>query len=176
MNKKYIRQQIIDTDNSEINDESHRLLNNIHNKLDNSPALNGGFDKLLYKIDGIEKCQFQIVEKVDKIHEAIYHPDDGLFSRIAYNKATQVESMIKVEKHVHVLNDWKTSAELSDKASEKEIEHLQLKLQKLETNIENIQKLQSVVLASGKWLGVAIGGGLITAALRVFFNGVKMLP
>ena len=84
--------------------------------------------------------------------------------------------MIKVEKHVHVLNDWKTSTELSDKTSEKEIENLQLKLQKVETNIENIQKLQSLVLASGKWLTVAIGGGLITAAFRVFFNGIKMLP
>ena len=176
MNKKYNHRQIIDTDNSEISEESQRLLHNIHNKLDNSPALNGGFDKLLYIIDGIEKSQTQIVETIDKIHEAIYHPDDGLFSRIAYNKATHVESMIKVEKHVHVLNDWKTSTELSDKTSEKEIENLQLKLQKVETNIENIQKLQSLVLASGKWLTVAIGGGLITAAFRVFFNGIKMLP
>ena len=48
MNKKYNHRQIIDTDNSEISEESQRLLHNIHNKLDNSPALNGGFDKLLY--------------------------------------------------------------------------------------------------------------------------------
>jgi len=178
MNKKYIRRQIIDTDRdaNDSDENSVRLLHNIHEKLDNSPALNGGFDRLLYKIDGIEKSQVQIVEKVDKIHDAIYHPDDGLFARIAYNKATQTESMVKVEKQVSDLVDWKHHAESADENCEKEADELQLKIQKLEVSINNIEKFQSLATAGVKWLLVAIGGGLITMVMRVFFNGVKMLP
>lgn len=178
MNKKNIHRQIIDSDKTDVEPESNsvRLLHNIHQKLDNSPALNGGFDRLLYKIDGIEKSQVQIVEKVDKIHEAIYHPDDGLFARIAYNKATQAESMVKVEKQVSDLVGWKHHAESADENCEKEADELQLKIQKIEASINNIEKFQSLTTASAKWLLVAIGGGLTTMIMRVFFNGVKMLP
>ena len=85
---------------------SERLLQNIQQKLEKSAALNGGFDKLLYKIEGIENSQNQIGTKVDKIHEAIYHPDDGLFARIAANKSEQNENVTKIEKQVVELSTW----------------------------------------------------------------------
>ena len=70
MNKKFNRKQTHFDDDVDSVDQN--LLHNIHHKLDNSPALNGGFDRLLYKIDGIEKSQVQIVEKVDKIYKELY--------------------------------------------------------------------------------------------------------
>ena len=68
MNKKNIHRQIIDSGETDVEPDTNsvRLLHNIHQKLDSSPALNCGFDRLLYKIDGIEKSQVQIVEKVEK--------------------------------------------------------------------------------------------------------------
>ena len=109
MNKKNIRKRS-SFEELEMNDEqeSSKLIKNIHQKIDSSAALNGGFDRLLYKIDGIEKSQTQIVQKVDKIHEAIYHPDDGLFSRIATNKANQAESLNKLEQQIDEISYWKS--------------------------------------------------------------------
>jgi len=176
MNKKNIRRQLIEVDESDVNESSVRLLHNIHKKLDDSPALNGGFDRLLYKIDGIEKSQVQIVEKVDMIHEAIYHPDDGLFARIAANKAIQVESTNRVEKHVDELIVWKKEAEVDGETCEKEADELQLKIQKIESSIENIEKFNGLTTATVKWMLAAVGGAFLTVLFKLFFNVVKFLP
>jgi len=176
MNKKNIRRQIIEVDESNVNEKSVELLHNIHKKLDDSPALNGGFDKLLYKIDGIEKSQIQIVEKVDMIHEAIYHPDDGLFARIAANKATQVESTNRVEKNVDDIMAWKKEAEIVGETCEKEADELQLKIQKIESSIENIEKFNETTTATIKWTLAAVGGAILTVLFKLFLNAVKFLP
>lgn len=178
MNKKINRHQSFsrESDAVEPDEKSVRLLHNIQEKLEGSPALNGGFDRLLYKIDGIEKSQNQIVEKVDKIHEAIYHPDDGLFARIAANKASQVESINKVEKQVIDLVEWKNEAEDADEDCEKEADQLQLKLQQLEMSISNIEKFQSIILSSVKWAAAAVGGGALTLVAKVLYNSIKLLP
>lgn len=182
MNKKNNHRQYykVEEDADDVDDDHNRksvnLLQNIHHKLDNSPALNGGFDRLLYKIDGIEKSQGQIVEKVDKIHEAIYHPDDGLFARIAANKASQVESINKVEKQIVDLVEWKDEAKLADEDCEKDADQLQLKLQQLEMSITNIEKFQSFIISSLKWVGAAVGGGIITLIAKVLYNSIKILP
>ena len=178
MNKKINRRRNIN-DVTEHDDEPHEsvaLLHNIHHKLDNSPALNGGFDRLLYKIDGIEKSQVQISEKVDKIHDAIYNPDDGLFARIAANKASQVESAVRIEKQVDDLIDWRDQAESVGVNCEKEADELQLKLQKLESSVEGIEKFQSLTAAAMKWSLAAIGGGLITLIFKVLYQAIKILP
>jgi chromosome segregation ATPase len=48
----------------------------------NSPVFNGGFDKLLMKVDAIENSQKQTSELISTINKTIYEPDDGLYSRI----------------------------------------------------------------------------------------------
>ena len=178
MNKKINRRQTYMPDEHEENADEHsvRLLHTIHKKLDASPALNGGFDRLLYKIDGIEKSQGQIVEKVDKIHDAIYHPDDGLFARIASTKAAQVESVGRVEKQVEDLVNWKAQAEDADEDCEKEADELQLKLQHLQTSLENVEKFQSLTMAGLKWTLAAVAGGAITLLFKLLYNVVKVLP
>jgi len=57
------------------------VLEAIHKKIVSSAALNGGFDILMFKIEKIEQNQEQLVNKVDKIHDAIYDPNDGIFSK-----------------------------------------------------------------------------------------------
>jgi len=176
MNKKNNHRQHIDEDVEDRDERSVRLLRTINDKLDNSPALNGGFDRLLFKIDGIEKSQGQIVEKVDKIHEAIYHPDDGLFARIAANKASQTESINRVEKQVDDLTEWKTETKAADEKIEKEADQVQLKLQHLEISVASMEKFQSIIMSSFKWIGAAIGGGLLTIIAKVLYTTIKILP
>ena len=102
MNKKNIRYQprvfSSEPDDMEEPVVSQRLLQNIQQKLEKSAALNGGFDKLLYKIDSIENSQNIIANKVDKIHDAIYDPDEGLFARMSANKVEQTNAVNGIEK------------------------------------------------------------------------------
>ncbi len=176
MNKKFSRKKAISEDKNVDEDESKNLLQYIHQKLNNSPALNGGFDKLLFKIDAIEKSQNQIVDKVDKIHEAIYHPDDGLFSRIATNKSAHIESILDIEKQVIELSTWKKNNTSVGELCEKETDALQLKLQKLENAIENLEKYQRISFTVVKWVAAAIGGGIITLIFRIAISSIKLLP
>jgi hypothetical protein len=182
MNKKINhRQKSIYTSDEDDEVESNgknsvKLLHNIHQKLDASPALNGGFDRLLYKIDGIEKSQVQIVEKVDKIHDAIYHPDEGLFARIAATKASQTESMIRVEKQVEEITSWKDEAQSQDENCEKEADEIQLKIQRLENTIVNVERFQSLVISSLKWLAAGLGGALVSVIAKILYNSIKLLP
>lgn len=63
--------------------ESMIVLRQLQQKIMGSPALNGGFEKLMFKVDSIEKSQIQIETKIDSIHDAMYKPDNGLFARVA---------------------------------------------------------------------------------------------
>lgn len=164
MNKKQ-KKQIVPTESVEESVDSNRLLHNIHQKLDTAAALNGGFDRLLYKIDVIETNQNQIVSKVDKIHDAIYDPDEGLFSRIAAQKASIVE-----------ISAWKQNVSEEGEACGKEADEIQIKLQKLETTITGIEKFQNVLFSAIKWAGVAIGGGIVTLLFKVVYQVIKTMP
>lgn len=54
----------------------------IENKLSHSPALNGGFERLMDKIDVINDRQVATANRVDQIHTALYSPDNGFFARV----------------------------------------------------------------------------------------------
>lgn len=182
MNKKNNRRQtttVISKPNQSYNDdevESKNLLHNIHQKLDNSAALNGGFDRLLYKIDSIENSQNQIVGKVNKIHEAIYDPDDGLFSRIAANKASNAESISEIQKQMVEINSWQKHADQTGVDCEEKTDEFESKIQKLENIVQNVESFQRVSMSVIKWIGVAVGGGLVTLLFKIFLNSIKQLP
>lgn len=187
MNKKNNRRQtIVSKPNNDFGDDdanvddvvaqSKSLLHNIHHKLDTSAALNGGFDRLLYKIDSIENSQNQMVGKVNKIHEAIYDPDDGLFARIAANKTAHVESVSEIQKQIVEITSWQKHADQTGEDCEEKTDKFHDKLQNLEASMQKVESIQKVATAAIKWLAVAIGGGVITLLFKIFLNAVKQLP
>lgn len=58
------------------------LLEILVKKMGESPALNGGFDKLCLMIEHIQEEQTKSGVKLDKVSEALYDPNNGLFSRV----------------------------------------------------------------------------------------------
>ena len=173
MNKKTFHKRIVEEDEYDDDSEdqnSRNLLKNIHNKIDKSAALNGGFDRLLFKIDGIEKSQIQIVEKVDKIHEAIYNPDDGLFSRIAANKAGQIEAVTKIEKQLIEFSSWKQQYEDDGESCEKEADEIQDKIIKIEKTLDDLEKFRSLAAAAGKWVAAAVAGAVFSYIAEIVYK------
>ena len=173
MNKKTFHKRIVEEDeygNDSEDQNSRSLLKNIHNKIDKSAALNGGFDRLLFKIDGIEKSQIQIVDKVDKIHEAIYNPDDGLFSRIAANKASQIEAVTMVEKQLIEISSWKQQYEDDSENCEKETDEIQNRIIKIEKALDDLEKFKSLAAAAGKWAAAAVGGAIVSYVAEIIYK------
>jgi predicted nucleic acid-binding Zn-ribbon protein len=58
------------------------LLEMLVKKMGESSALNGGFEKLCIMIEHIQEEQTKSGIKLDKVSEALYDPNNGLFSRV----------------------------------------------------------------------------------------------
>ena len=58
------------------------LLELLVKKIEKSSALNGGFEKLCVMVEHIQTEQEKSGVKLDKVSEALYGPDTGLFSRV----------------------------------------------------------------------------------------------
>jgi len=139
------------------------LLNQIQKKFSSSPALGDGFDVLLVKIDKIEENQGKISSKVDLIHEAIYHPDEGLFSRI---NSVKTENIGELDKKIQQIESWKV-AKTSSSEEEKE---LKKKVETHQINIDNIENWKKTVNSLGKWVLVALTGGVLSLGFRALYE------
>ena len=138
------------------------VLDEIQKKLSNSSALNGGFDTLLYKIDKIEQSQGQLVNKVDKIHDAIYDPNDGIFSKLSEFKLENANKIGEISQDLVEINEWKKHLEKDTDKFDKSTEINSIKVMKLEKNVDTLVKSRNNAWAFLKWAGVALSGGLVT--------------
>lgn len=64
------------------NTREQELLELIVQKFNDSRALNGGFDKLCLMIEHVQAEQDKNSGKLDKVSDALYDPDHGLFARV----------------------------------------------------------------------------------------------
>ena len=57
-------------------------LERVEQKVVNSAAMNGGFDKLANDVEHIKEAQKEVLEAVRGVKQTLYEPDSGLFSRV----------------------------------------------------------------------------------------------
>ena len=141
-------------------------LDEINKKLNSSAALNGGFDTLLYKIDKIEQSQGQLVSKVDKIHDAIYDPTDGIFSRLSEYKLENTNKVNEVTQSITELQLWKEVKDKEEVKEEQVVDKTKSKISELEKSVESLMRNKNNTWAVMKWFMVALGGGMITLLVK----------
>jgi hypothetical protein len=146
----------------DIHRESDDQLDVIHRKVSDASVLNGGFDRLMFKIDRIEAGQEQLVSKVDKIHDAIYDPAEGLFAKMSEHKLSSTMKINEVQQHVASLTEWKSAKEDSEAQSVKTHDEYDERLEKVKQDLGILQADRAFVVSFLKWVGVAIGGGIVT--------------
>ena len=140
------------------------VLNKLEQKICNSPALNGGFDTLMFKVEKIEESQEKIVVQVDSIHEAVYHPDDGLFARVKdiEHIKKKAESVDVLEKDILKLQQWHIIEEKSaEKRNMISDEHEKL-VNTHDDDIKELIKFKNRVVAILKWAAGLLGGAALT--------------
>lgn len=143
-------------------DKTYKLLENtqatlecMQKKMASSAALNGGFDSL--------------VEKIDAIHDAIYHPDEGLFARVKTVEAMGVNTL-QLKHDVTELKIWH---EIEEKNAEKEevldeVQHT--KLSEHDAKIILLMETRTNIYAAGKWFLVLIAGGTLSMLGKLLIN------
>lgn len=131
----------------------------IQKKILASPALNGGFETLIQKMDNFEKHQDSMVERVNEIHDAVYNPDEGLFARI---KDTRSE-----------LNQIKVNQERTETTIEKDsegVDKVDEKINDLESRVKNMESSYHVL----KWIAITIGSGVIITTIKAIYNFISV--
>jgi len=149
-----------------------KLLLDIQQKINASPALNGGFDTLLYKVDKIEGAQGEIVGRLSEIHSAIYNPDEGLFARIVEAKNTAVTENSELDKKLIAMNSWRENVDklIDDDATKDEV--LSKRVDEQQNIINDLKLWRANVSSLGKWMGVAFGGGFVTVMFKLIYDAV----
>ncbi len=148
------------------------VLLSLQQKVLASPALNGGFDTLLFKVDKIEESQVQMGVKVDSIHEAIYHPDEGLFARVkdVEHIKKKTENVEKLEKDVLILQQCAESEEKTVEKKAKLTEENEKLIRSHGDQLKELIEFKKRMCAIVKWGMVTIGGGLITGIVKLFYD------
>jgi hypothetical protein len=145
---------------------SDEALADIKSKLHSSTVLNGGFDILLHKIDKIEQGQGQIVGKVEKIHDAIYDPSEGIFSKLSETKVEYTQQFGALGQKMFEISEWKKHKEKVDDKLKSTNEDLSIKILTMEKSVDTLSKSRATVWGVLKWAGVAIGGAIVTLLVK----------
>jgi hypothetical protein len=146
--------------------ETNSILYDIQKKVNDSLGLTTKVDTLLFKVEKIEEEQGKISKTVGTIHNAIYDPDNGLFSRISSVKVSQSEERAEIEKQFIELNAWKGQTEKSVTQNKSEDKEFQKKVEEQQISLSHLEKWRGNVHSVGKWVLVAIGGGIITMMFK----------
>lgn len=131
-------------------------LERVESKVVNSPAMNGGFDKLLNEVEHIKDSQAEVLDAVKGVKKSLYEPDSGLYSRV---KQLEVEN----ERRLEYIQESKPALEFSKelvvwkKQADKELEQfeaMQIEFAKLQDWKANMQKVIWLVAtaAGGMWV------------------------
>lgn len=78
-----------------------KLLTEIQNRLSTSHLMNGGFERLMDKINKIEESQDKMVEDFQDLKSTVYDPDAGVFSRIKQLEVDYKEKNHQIEKELY---------------------------------------------------------------------------
>ena len=152
---------ITETSPSSRKKDAHDLTD-IRQKLMNANALNGGFDRLLFQIDRIEEGQTHLSKKVDKIHDAIYDPSEGIFARLNADKSLLSSQLSTVSRDVESMQSWREKKDKVEEECKTSHDVTSEKMTKIETVVNDLVESKKSMWALFKWVGVALAGDMIT--------------
>jgi hypothetical protein len=161
------------------NKELMLLVESIATKINGAPALNGGFDRMLVLVEHIQDKQEETCLKVDKIHEALYEPKDGLYARVkmvetatADFASRQAAHLAIDEKNIFAINESLKKLDVSDHELARKTEITE-KLKKVAG--DDLEKLGSIIKIKSLWSELAtkaawlvVGGVLVEIGKTVW--------
>ena len=131
-------------------------LERVENKVVNSAAMNGGFDKLMNEVEHIKTAQVEVLDAVKGVKKSLYEPDSGLYSRV---RELETES----DRRLEFIQESKPALEFSKelqvwkKHADKELEQfekMQIEVAKLQDWKQGAQRVIWLIAtaAGGMWV------------------------
>jgi hypothetical protein len=133
----------------------------IQKKLDASASLSVELDRLNLNIENLEVGQKTIITSVQKISDAIYHPDNGLYSRI---------------KCVETTADYLAKEIKANSTSDSEdLTNFNKQIEKISTAIAPLPSLilwKDKVTSISKWFATTVGVSTIGLLSKYLYDAI----
>ncbi len=153
------------------------VVETIAKKINNSPALNGGFDRMMVIVEHIQEKQEEANNKMDRIHDSLYDPDDGLYARV--KSVEVVTSDFAKRQDEHLSSDEKVLSQLTNslkKLNEDLMDKLVTtkKLKKIAG--DELERLELMIRSKNVWLSIwskaawLLGGGILAAVGKTVWD------
>lgn len=150
------------------------MLSQVQNKVVNAAALNGGFDKLISKVESIGNAQSQIVDRVDSIHNAIFDQNDGLFSLMHQSRLSRAQEKAEIDIQIANLDNWRENQQKNTDHVVKESEQINVMLQKYQAELDSMTEWRKNVSSTLKWIATALGGSVITVLGKFLHDWITL--
>lgn len=146
------------------------VVETIAKKINNSPALNGGFDRMMVMVEHIQERQEEANAKIDRIHDNLYEPDDGLYARV--KTVEVVASDFAKRQNEHLASDEKVMSQLTSglKKLDDDLTDKLVTTKKLKKIAgDELERLESMIRSKNVWLSIwsksawLLGGGILAA-------------
>jgi len=132
-------------------------------------------DIVLHKLEQLQSNQDKIHSGVEKVRDAIYDPEEGIFVKLAEAKLENLTRFNTVDNRLTELLEWKKYKEKEEvkdeKAEEKKLADSvssEARLAMLETSVKSLQDTKSNTWSFFKWTLVALGTGLVALLFKIF--------
>lgn len=151
------------------------ILKLLEQKILHAAVLNGGFDRLMTEIDKIKESQSQTGAKVDSIHHAIYHPDEGLFARVktVENFKEKIDTCVDLQHNVHDLLQYKEQQDKLNTKDELSKEVQTILLSEHVTSLKDLMDYKTKVNNVFKWILVTLVGASVTLLFKIIYGFVQ---
>ena len=150
-----------------------RTLSHIQDKLHNAHVLNGGFDRLMERIQSIEDTQVKILDEVEIVKKTIYDPDNGIYSRIKDNNTEITENLHELDK---TIIEIKLKRDSETKITAEADAVIKQSLELVKRDIKDFETLKPKVEEFSKWKSnvnkvvLAIAVPVITTFAKVLYD------
>jgi hypothetical protein len=94
------------TPSSQIEDKLSQLLAQVSQKLTETSTLESKFDRIIFKVEKIEESQNKILDQISDIHETMYNPDKGIFSRIKEVEQKDSKNVLILEQSISEIGNF----------------------------------------------------------------------
>lgn len=158
-----------DSNPDEVN-ETLKLLIEIQKKIVGSPALNGGFDKLLLKIEQIEEKQEKTLQEIETIRNAIYDPNEGVFAAIKSSEAAQNQEFHQLEKRLQETKIFLDFAKQQLDEKQKVLSNLSNKVSSQESTIKELTDWKTSVSGAIRWIIMTLITGMGGLVYDILFH------
>lgn len=161
-------------ENTEFNStlrEQQKMLTDIQGKIFRSPALNGGFDAMMFKMEALETNSKITAAKVDSIHECLFDPDDGLYARVKDSASS--DSVDDLHRSVLEIQMWKETQQKSLEKDEVDDNRKSDIILQHEQQLADFKLWKERITSIGKWFVVSLGGAMIALIFKLIYDFVK---